>query len=444
MQNKERLPWLDQWLVPVKGSPLAKLSAIVRRVIVENEVRHRARKADDETRFKIMVDVITANLAKNHLEGKEGLRILVGDKVMGSHSRYDNPAIGIPFKWAMEVLSSHAGLIGYFVSIWRGTASSIHPAQEFIDMMTDLGVTATHLSKLTNSQGHAAEEIVLLREKDKGVGWMAGQRATLWERRWAIDYRDTKETMAIRATVKDINARLARANITYTGPEPVAVNLRTLHRAFTTTDGVIRWDLGGRLFGGFWLNLPKTLRHWLRIEGEPVIAADFRATMPQLALVSQGYAPVTEGDPYAIPGFAEVERGVIKEAVSALLCARSTSPNVEGIEDISKFRTALIRRHPGSNGTLGKGLGHRIMNTESRILIEALRLLAKQGIVALPLHDCVMVKRSKAAIAGEATLDAAESITGHRLPVTIAHPPPPPTSISNDREIRGRWMEVAA
>ena len=126
-----------------------------------------------------------------------------------------------------------------------------------------------------------------------------------------------------------------------------------------------------------------------------------------MALVSQGYEPA-KGDPYAIPGFEKVERGTIKRAVSALLCARSTGVHIEGIEDIYKFKDALIHRHPGLQGTLGKGLGHRLMNTESRILIEALRLLAKQGIVALPLHDCVMVKMSKAPSAGEAMLNAAE------------------------------------
>jgi hypothetical protein len=201
--------------------------------------------------------------------------------------------------------------------------------------------------------------------------------------------------------------------------------------------------LGGRLFGGFWINLDKALRHWLRIEGEPVISVDFRATMPQLALVSQGHAPVTKGDPYAIPGFEEVPRGVIKRTVSALLCARSTGIHIEGIEDMGKFKEALIHRHPGLLGTLGKGLGHRLMNTESRILIEALRLLAKQGVVALPLHDCVLVKMSKAPTAGDAMHRASEIITGHRLPVTIDHPLPPlpsPTTIP----IEGRMMEVAA
>lgn len=453
MATKTQLPWIDQWLGPVKGSPLSKLSTTIRRLIEENEHRHRARKADDEDRFKILVDVLTSNLARAALTGDMGLRLLTGHNVIGSrNSRYDNPAIGVPLRFAVEVLSMEVGLIGWFSSLDRLAASAIFPSESFLSMMDEHGVTAAHLTKLTNSQGHAAEEIVLLREKDKGVGWMAGQRATLWERRWEIDYRDTKETHSIRAAVRDINAKLARANITYTGPEPVAVNLRTLHRAFTTTDGTIRWDLGGRLFGGFWLNLPKLQRHHLRIDGEPVISVDFRATMPQLALVSQGYEPA-KGDPYAIPGCPEVERGVIKRAVSALLCARSTGVTIEGIEDMSKFKAALIRHHPGLSGTLGKGLGHRLMNTESRILIEALRLLAKQGVVALPLHDCVMVKVSKAPTAGEAMLDAAKSITGHRLPVTISHPPPPsiqsdlsipPTPLPIEGRMEGRWMEVAA
>jgi len=444
MKNQLPLPWIDQWLGPVKGSPLAKLSATVRRVIEENEVRRRTRKEDDEARFKTMVDVLSANLAKIHLEGREGLRILTGNTTVGCHSRYDNPAIGIPFRWAMEVLSMEAGLIGWFSSVKQGTASTIHPGEEFIAMLNAFGVTAAHLTKLTNSHGHAAEEIVLLREKDKGVGWMAGVRnALLWERRWEVEYRDTKETMAIRATVRQINAHLARAEITYTGPEPVAINIRALHRAFTTTDGIIRWDLGGRLFGGFWLNLPKRQRHHLRIEGEPVISVDFRATLLQLALVSQGYEPA-KGDPYSLPGTDNVERGVIKRTVSALLCARSTAIQIEGIEDMSKFKDALTRHHPGLQGILGKGLGHRLMNTESRILIEALRLLAKQGVVALPLHDCVMVRRSKAPTAGEAMLDAAESITGHRLPVTITHPDPPSTLSTETDSLGERMMEVAA
>jgi hypothetical protein len=160
-----------------------------------------------------------------------------------------------------------------------------------------------------------------------------------------------------------------------------------------------------------------------------------------LALVSQGYEPAG-GDPYSIPGNDNVERRVIKRAVAALLCARSTGVTIEGIEDMSKFKAALIRHHPGLNGTLGKGLGHRLMNTESRILIEALRLLAKQGVVALPLHDCVLVKVSKAPTAGEAMLDAAQAMTGHRLPVTITHPEPP--SINYPIQSGGRWMEVAA
>jgi hypothetical protein len=465
MHNKTRpprteLPWIDQWLGPIKGSPLAKLSTAVRRLIVENEVRRRARKADDEVRFKVMVDVITANLAKVHFDGKPGLRngspglrILTGHGTTWSHSRYDNPAIGIPFRFAVEVLSMEVGLIGWF-STHHGVriASSIHPSEKFIAMMEEYGVTAAHLAKLSNSHhGHAAEEVVLLRQKDKGVGWMAGAgaRAVMWERQWQIDYRDTKETMTLRSTVRGINSHIVKADITYLGPEPVPVNVRTLHRAFTTTDGTIRWDLGGRLFGGFWLTLPKVQRHWLRIEGEDIMSVDFKSTLLQLALVSQGYEPA-KGDPYAIQGFSHVDRKVVKQAVSALLCAQSVNVWIEGMVDVAgepamhKFREALIHHHPGLKGTLGKGLGHRLMNTESRILIEALRLLAKQGIVALPLHDCVLIKRSKVAVGGTAMLSAAEAITGHRLPVTIEPPQPPPSPLPTSLPTEGGRMEEVA
>jgi hypothetical protein len=78
------------------------------------------------------------------------------------------------------------------------------------------------------------------------------------------------------------------------------------------------------------------------------------------------YAPA-QGDPYTIPGFTEVERGVIKRAVSALLCARSTGVHIEGIEDMSKFKEALIHRHPGLRGTLRLLMRPRPKRSPARI-----------------------------------------------------------------------------
>ena len=121
------------------------------------------------------------------------------------------------------------------------------------------------------------------------------------EREW-IDYTDTAETNAMRDDMRRINAWLERASITFVddGAEPVDVHDRTLRRLFVILEGDPlgqRFDLSGRLFGGFWQGLQRQRRAGIRIDGEPVATLDYSSMFARLRFArikdaSRSFAPL--------------------------------------------------------------------------------------------------------------------------------------------------------
>jgi hypothetical protein len=71
-----------------------------------------------------------------------------------------------------------------------------------------------------------------------------------------------------------------------------------------------RFDLSGRLFGGFWQGLQRERRSGIRIDGEPVATLDYSSMFARLAYASKGVRPPA-GDLYAIPGL-EGRRDAVK------------------------------------------------------------------------------------------------------------------------------------
>ena len=74
--------------------------------------------------------------------------------------------------------------------------------------------------------------------------------------------------------------------------QPVLTALRELRRSFNlparTPLGVERFDLGGRLFGGFWQSLEKQRRRSIRLDGELIADLDFAAMFLRLAYLEVG------------------------------------------------------------------------------------------------------------------------------------------------------------
>ncbi len=128
-------------------------------------------------------------------------------------------------------------------------------------------------------------------------------------------------------------------------------------------DDPAAFNLGGRLFGGFWQNLPREERHRLRINGEPVADLDYSGMFPRLAYLAAGAPmPPPDADPYAIPGL-EGHRDGAKKALNALLSRTGPMRNLKG--DLkallppgmtaAKLTAAVNAHHAGLGAALRDG-----------------------------------------------------------------------------------------
>ena len=421
----ERLPWFDQWR-GARGPALRSLVRIVRDALDGHEnaagERQRARRADDQRRYEIAVETVVANLAYSALfnPSDSRLAILTGNKTRG-FTRYDNDALGKPLRRLLGSLEG-LGLVKWCWSLQRGVASSVAPTERLVAMVREAGVTLGDFGRLDNE-----EVIRLSRKRELGTRWDSRV-----ERDW-IDYIDTPQTNAMRDTMRRINAWLEQAAISFEddGGGPVDVHDRVLRRLFVIREGDTegqRFDLSGRLFGGFWQGLQRQRRVGIRIDGEQVATLDYSSMFARLAYASKGVQP-PPGDLYAIPGL-EGHRDAVKLGVNALLFDQHTRrqwPKTEDAEQrlptgwtLARFRQKLVERHPVLADCIGRGLGLHLMHTESEIMARVLTTLLRDGVTALPLHDGMLVGESHAPEGKVVMEEVSKEMTSYVLPVTCS------------------------
>ncbi|KAF0232094.1 MAG: hypothetical protein FD175_289 [Beijerinckiaceae bacterium] len=383
--------------------------------------RRRRLKDRDDKAIRDMVRAIVANLALAAFEGMEPPSIGVSLKdAKRKRSRYDRPGFsGLPR--VIAVIDRTVDLLSLAKSSRKGTASAITATPPFAKAVAG--------SEFRPHQFHIARE-----RETIWLSRMTRDYAAGTEERELIDYRDTEETHRYRDEVGKINVALQAADLALhwnNGP-PVATSVRQLHRSFNlppdAPEGTERFDCGGRLFGGWWMNLPKERRHLIRIAGEPVADLDFASMFLRLAFLEAGEKP-PEVDLYAaVPGLEEPRwREGVKKAALAMLFR--TTPLLRLPKDAkgllpprmsgSIAREAILSAFPALASVFEQGKGLGLMFTESQILIAAMLDLADQKIPALPMHDGLMVPISKATPAARAMQDAAERICGFRLPITV-------------------------
>jgi hypothetical protein len=186
------------------------------------------------------------------------------------------------------------------------------------------------------------------------------------------------------------------------------------------------FESGGRLFRGFWENLPKRARLLgLTIEGEVVVELDYSQLNPMLAYAMVGRSPPS-GDAYSLPGLKQYRDGV-KRVFNALLFdtgPRKSFPKGENVRfpkevKIGDVIKAIHEKHPKLGSVLSTGVGFHLMYLESELMMRVLEKLRYQDIVGLPVFDGVIVKASKAEIAKEVMKDQFKKT--QKLEIQVRH-----------------------
>ena len=386
--------------------------------------RKRARRPADQVTYDRTVEAILCDLCAVELASEnDSIHLPLSNKVLRSKSRYKGTALGKTLPDILKVMSAPEMS---FVSVEKG-----HSTFKIVDdelnvafaggQQTILKAGPKLLSRIERFEitradmGHAPEEEVLvLRAPKRHSNSIAEYQ----------EYEDDKATIALRQQMTDINAWLDTADITCSHPQVDPAH-RRLRRIFNNSD----FGQGGRLYGGFWQAMSSDERQeHILIEGDCCVELDYGQMSLAILYGLTGTKP-PEGDLYDLSaeGIPTDYRKGIKTVIQALINSskvptkmpkgvRKLIPSRYTIKDILE---AVARKHPAIYPQMTSGIGMQLFRKESDILVDVLETLRSEGIVALPVHDAVIVMDEHHLQATKIMKEVFEGHTGITPEVTL-------------------------
>ncbi|MDB9810729.1 hypothetical protein OAC05_06805, partial [Planktomarina temperata] len=386
--------------------------------------RKRARRPADQVTYDRTVEAILCDLCAVELGSEnDSIHLPLSNKVLRTKSRYKGTALGKTLPDILKVMSAPEMS---FVVVEKG-----HSTFKIVDdelnvafaggQQTILKAGPKLLSRIERFEitradmCHAPEEEVLVLRAPK---YHSNSIADYQE------YEDDKATIALRQQMTDINAWLDTADITCSHPQVDPAH-RRLRRIFNNSD----FGQGGRLYGGFWQAMSSDERQeHILIEGDCCVELDYGQMSLAILYGLTGTKP-PEGDLYDLSaeGIPTDYRKGIKTVIQALINSskvptkmpkgvRKLIPSRYTIKDILE---AVARKHPAIYPQMTSGIGMQLFRKESDILVDVLETLRSEGIVALPVHDAVIVMDEHHLQATKIMKEVFEGHTGITPEVTL-------------------------
>jgi hypothetical protein len=371
---------------------------------IEKRVRKRNLKA--QACHYRRVRKIIANALRCHFHRKPPL-VAYSRKA----DRYD----GTPMRRTVDLLQK-AELLDTTLGT-RGTCSTYQVSPLLVGIALECGVTADSLRMRL-----PADRLVRQRESGKNSNYV--EFATTAESQsWIGDLQAyngcvAQHDIGIELTaaeeaewVRNLNHDEHQGDLRYLRPERFRTDL---YRSFNHKS----FELGGRLYGGWWISVPKALRPKITIDGQPTAELDYSGCAIRMLYHERGID--YRGDPYFLPLVAQYEdkegfeSGYHRNAIKALTQA---VVNAEERHDLNKiklpeglsFRSRLKRRglkqgqvvqqimaeHEPIADSFRSGVGLRLQRRDSDLALAIITALMDKGVVALPIHDSFLVAADK-------------------------------------------------
>jgi hypothetical protein len=416
--------FFEPWRVPRSAGAKALIEKIIGNVQVYEgcyKKRQRKRRRKDQETHEATISAVMCDLMHAVLMRDErGIAISRSNQVLGRRDRYQAPALNRKLPYVLDALGSNAleWLIedrGYINHFGRNQLTLIKPTQRLIENMQEFGVELGDIGRCKT------EEVIILK----------AEKEDYWDKGAYLSYDETTMTSRYREEVRAINSWLTNADIHFDetvlkGDRPIDTGNITLRRYFSQGS----FESGGRLFGGFWQGLSEEERlEGLIINGEPVVGLDYGQIAPRI-LYGLAQTDPPEGDLYDIPGLTMVNgrsyRDGVKKVMNALMFSdglpnrkpmgtKSLLPNLP-IQDVVN----LIRQtHPPIAHLLGTDVGHKAQFIESQVMVNVLLRLREQSVVALPIHDGLIIPSEAEAKAKAVMKDTFKDEVGVDCPVSV-------------------------
>lgn len=406
----------------------------------QNRPRSPVRIADHRRAVAALIGGLLAQYHAGQPEAHQGWGyVLKGRRHFTRHSVLNGDHVSYhQFDWAfralhaaglMDVKASHrhfftsgaAAAAGATVKHGKQFATRVRATARLIDSTQAGGITveavADHFPVSEDATVNYAP--ITIREMN---AWVAGRK----QRGAPLRLPNTDNVRAAVAQVKDLNRFLLAHEITTT-PKTPPVQLR---RDFTRD-----LELHGRWYpvADSYQGQKAAVRGKTRIDGEPCIEIDVSASHLTCLHGYFGIAFDPESDPYAhtedLPRYAlkqwttatfghghinwkKWSRDALREAKKDGNNLATYSP--EAARRVMQHRFPILGEMRSRFGFLQDRYGHDVtplsslflMNLEARALTAAMMTLKDAGIVALPVHDSLIVPRSREAEAAAALVQA--------------------------------------
>lgn len=387
------------------------------------EVRKRARRPVDQQSHEVLVRCILANGLRCYWHrdppAVSYLRKSDAYKAFGFKPDWLNGrAIGVAVG-----LMQQAGLLETWVGT-RGNASRFTLSEAALSLAAVSGATKQSLhrsrpkSRLIELRGPKSKS-----HRDSGEGRLAKHKGEI------IPFEESGETEAWLEAISAYNAFIARQSLTVDAPDEILSEWLRQSRMSQSQNGArltclelfetdiyrvfnnASFEQGGRLYGGWWINAPRSIRPYIRINGRSTVELDFASCQPRMLYHERGLE--CEGDLYELPEISQYARrhglpanafrDFIKWLMQVLINGKGRSNATikpEGLNPPDRMTnqqvTAMIRqRHAPIADAFNSQAGVRLMREESDIALRIISQAAEAGWAVLPIHDSFIAEESR-------------------------------------------------